>query len=986
MTPVALTLALAVHVSLAAQATTPTVEPADTLREYLSEVWQTEDGLPQNAIQAITQTRDGYLWFGTPAGLVRFDGVRFTAFNQGQLQNNNVHALLEDRTGRLWIGTYGGGLYQYADGRFVLFGLEAGLESRFIRTLYEARDGTLWVGTNGGGASYLKDGRFHTLRSRDGLTSDIVRVIYDDPQGCVWIGTHASGLNCWADDRIQRYAVKSGRLTSYTTADALSNDNVLAILRDRQGRLWIGSDAGGLWRLQRGGFDQLVHEPAELNGVRRLFEDAAGQLWIATDGGGLHRWHDRKMESFATRDGLPNDIILALFEDRERNLWIGTREGLVRLRRGKFLVYTTRDGLTHDFVTALQQSRDGAMWVGTRLGLDRIEQGRARPAALNPQLPRDTVLALLEDRSGVLWVGTRHGLFFVKNGRTRVLSTTHGLRGNYVAALATARGGGVWVGTRSGLDHVQDGRVAPAIAPLPVRADVTAVHEGPDGTVWVGTDRAGLFQFKNGRWEQFSATDGLRHMSVTAIAEDADSIWVTTLQGLVRIAQGGLRRYTREQGLPSNHLFGVVDDGRGYLWLTSYVGVFRVEKQSLIDVDGGRRARVALTAYDKNDGLKSSECNNGGQPPVWRATDGRVWLATVKGLAVIDPAHIASNPQPPLVRIEQLRVDDTPLALGNGQVLPSGSRRVEFHYTALSFSSPARVRFRYKLEGFDETWIDADTRRVAYYTNIPPGPYRFRVTASNEDDVWNEAGATVAVVFGARFYQTALFWIGCVAALGIVILGGYRLRVRRLKAQFAAVLAERTRIARDIHDTLAQSLVGIAVQLDTVAKMQPTRPEEAQQRLDRARILVRSSLAEARRSVWNLRSQALEDADLPKALEEIAEQLSGDHKVAVRVIGVRRRLPADVEENLLRIAQEAVTNAVRHAQAEAISIDLTFGEGHVRLGVRDDGRGFDVESIARCGGHFGVAGIRERVHHLGGELSLTSQMGRGAEVIVEVAI
>jgi signal transduction histidine kinase/ligand-binding sensor domain-containing protein len=980
-------LALALHMSLAGvPATSAPSDVADTLNRYLPKVWQTEDGLPQNAIQAITQTRDGYLWFGTPAGLVRFDGVRFTVFNQGQLQNNNIHALLEDRAGRLWIGTYGGGLYQYAAGRFVLFGPESGLQNKFIRTLYEARDGTIWVGTNGGAALYGADSRFHPLQSQDGLTSDTVRVIYDDPHGCVWIGTNAGGLNCWANNTVRGYALKAGRLTPYKAADAVSNDNVLAIVRDRHDRLWIGSDGGGLWQLQSDGVDRLVHQAAELNGVRRLFEDGAGNLWIGTDGRGLHRLRNQRLESFTSREGLPNDIVLDVFEDRERNMWVGTREGLLSLRRGKFLVYTTRDGLANDFVTALHQSRDGAMWVGTRLGLDRIEHGRAMPAAFSSRLPRDIVLSLLEDSAGVLWVGTRHGLYFIKSGRTRVLSTADGLRGNYVAALAQARGGGIWVGTRSGLDFVKDGRIGPAIAPLPIRADVTAIHESQDGTVWVGTDRAGVLQLEHGQWQQFGTADGLRHATVTAVADDAEDVWITTRQGLARITKGKMRRYTREHGLPSNQLFAVVDDGRGYVWLTSYVGIFRVAKQSFDDVDAGRRDHLALTAFDKNDGLKSSEPNNGGQPPVWHGTDGRVWFATVKGLAVIDPAHIPSNPQPPLVLIEQVRVDDTPVPLGDARMLPSGSKRVEFHYTALSFSSPSRVRFRYKLEGFDDAWIDAEARRVAYYTNIPPGNYRFRVTASNEDGVWSEAGAATTVVFGARFYQTALFWMGGVGVLGVAALGVYRLRVRRLEAQFAAVLAERTRIARDIHDTLAQSLVGIAVQLDTVAKMQPTRPEEAQQRLNRARILVRSSLAEARRSVWNLRSQALEDADLPEALQQIAEQLSGDHEVTVHVIGVRRRLPGDVEDNLLRIAQEALTNAVRHAQAQSISIDLKFGEGHVRLSVRDDGCGFDVESIARCGGHFGVAGIRERVHHLGGELSLTSQVGHGAEVVVEVAV
>ena len=783
-------LALALYVSLsgvlaaASQAASPPADDADTLNWYLTDVWQTEEGLPQNAIQAITQTRDGYLWFGTPVGLVRFDGVRFTVFNQGQLQNNNIHALLEDRAGRLWIGTYGGGLYRYAAGRFVLFGPESGLESKFIRTLYEARDGTLWVGTNGGGVSFGKDGRFRTLRTSHGLTHDIVRVIHEDGHGCLWIGTNAGGLNCWTNDTIRGYALKSGTLTPYQAADAVSNDNVLAIVRDRRDRLWIGSDGGGLWQLQRGRPDRpdrLAHHPGEAHGVRRLLEDAAGNLWIATDGGGVHRLRDQRLERLSSREGLPNDIVLALFEDREGNVWAGTREGLVRLRKGKFLVYTTRHGLANDFVTALQPARDGGMWVGTRLGLDRLEHGRAAPAAFSPRLPHDIVLSLLEDSAGVLWVGTRHGLFFIKNGRTRVLSTADGLRSNYVAALAEARDGGIWIGTRSGLNYVKDGRVRSTTAALPVQADITAVHEGDDGTVWVGTDGGGLLQWKDGRWHHDHIRDGFAQSAVTAIASDADRLWVTTRQGLVRLAKGKMRRYTREHGLPSHHFFAVVDDERGYLWLTSSIGIFRVEKQSFDDVDAGTRRQLALTAYTKNDGLKSSECNDFGQPSVRRGADGRLWFATVKGLALIDPAHIPSNQQPPLVLIEQVRVDDEPIALGDARVLPSGSRRVDFQYTALSFSSPAHVRFRYKLEGFDDEWIDAGTRRVAYYTNIPPGQYRFRVTASNEDGLWNQTGAATDVVFGARFYQTVLFWIGCAGALGMATLAVYRLHVRRLR-------------------------------------------------------------------------------------------------------------------------------------------------------------------------------------------------------------
>lgn len=985
MTVLAIIVTLAVPL-LSVQAA-PAPDDAKALSRYLSDVWQTEEGLPQNGIQAITQTRDGYLWLGTPGGLVRFDGVRFTVFNQGQFRNNNIHALLEDRLGRLWIGTYGAGLYRYEDGHFLAVGTDAGLESNLIRTLYESSDGTLWVGTHGGGVSFSRDGRFRTLRAKDGLTNDIVRVIYEDRDRRLWIGTNASGLNHWTGHDILAYTLKAGRLASYAPSDAVSNDNVLALLHDRQGELWIGTDGGGLWRLTGERRDALVHEAAEINGVRRLLEDGHGDLWIGTDGGGLHRWRNGRFEAITSRDGLPSDIVLSLLEDRERNLWVGTRDGLLRLKNGKFFVYTTKHGLANDFVTALHGSRDGSLWVGTRVGLDRLEKGHASPTRFRARLPHDIVLSLLVDRSGVLWVGTLHGLFRVENGRTTRFSTAEGLQGNYVAALAQASDGGIWVGTHAGLDHLKEGHVRHVAVPDGILPDVATIYESADGTVWVGTDGAGLGRLKDDQWHFYGTEEGLAHASVTGLYDDGESLWVTTRQGLNRLNNGRLHRYTTQNGLPSNQLFAVVDDGRGYLWLTSYAGIFRVEKSSIDDLDAGRRQALTATAYGKSDGMKSSECNNGVQPAAWRGTDGRLWFATVKGLALIDPADIPRNSQPPPVVIEHVRINDEPVPLRQAGALPPGQTRLEFHYTALSFSSPARVRFRYKLEGFDADWIDAGSRRVGYYTNIPPGQYRFRVIASNEDGVWNQAGAAFDFRLRARFYRTVGFWIAVVAAVGVLSLLLYRLRVRRLTAQFAAVLTERNRIAREIHDTLAQSFVGIGVQLETVAKLQPTSPDEARRRLDRARILVRSSLADARRTVWNLRSQALEDADLPGALREVAEQLSGDSQVAVHIKGRRRRLPADVEDNLLRIGQEALANAVRHAQAQSIRVDLTFGDGHIRLSVRDDGRGFDVKSAARSGNdHFGLAGMRERVLHLGGELTLISHIGQGAEVIVDVPI
>lgn len=974
-------------------------EDAPGLAAFLSEVWQTEDGLPHNAVQAIVQTRDGYLWLGTPGGLARFDGVRFTLLNQGELKHNNVHALLEDRDGSLWVGTYGGGLYRYDGSRFEVFGPGDGLGSALIRTLYRDRGGRLWVGTHEGGVSFRDRGRFRTLRSADGLSNDTVRVVYEDREGRLWIGTNAAGLNLWTGDRLLSYAVKPGPLAPYGPADALSSDNVLALWEDAQGTLWIGTDGGGLWRLREGRIEPpAAREAFGVNGVRQLLEDSGGRLWIGTDGGGLdlrvrhgarsaaHPERGWRLEALTSRDGLPSDIVLSLLEDRERNLWVGTRDGLLRLKRRKFRVYGVGDGLANDFVTAVFGSRDGSLWVGSRAGLDRFDPGRGRRSG-SIRRPTDTVLSVLEDKTGGLWIGTRDGLVHLQGGRRTEYRTAAGLPSNYVTALAEGRGGAVWVATRRGLAWIKDGRVRPAPSGTAAPTDVTAVQESADGTLWIGTESRGLARLRTGEWRSWGPPEGLPHPTVTSLTDDGESLWVTTPAGLGRLQAGGLRRYTTAQGLPSSQLFAAIDDGRGYLWLTSARGIARVKKDSFDAVDLGRTDRLDATTYGKSDGLRSSEGNGAGQPAAWRTRDGRLWFATVKGLAVTDPARIPSNPQPPPVLIEDVRVDDDLLPRPLPRPLPPGHKRFEFHYTALSFFSPEKVRFRYRLEGFDRDWIDAGSRRVAYYMNIPAGSYRFRVIASNEDGVWNTNGAAFDFSLRTHFYRTPAFWAACLLAAGILGLALYRLRMRRVTARFAAVLAERNRIAREIHDTLAQSFVGIGVQLETVAKMQSVSAEVARQHLDRARILVRSSLAEARRSVWALRSGALEGGDLGGALAEVAEQLSGETEVAVRVSGRRRRLPVEVENNLLRIGQEALANAVRHAHAEQVRVELSFGEGLVRLSVRDNGRGFDVEKAGQgAAGHFGLAGIRERVHNLGGELSLLSRAGEGAEVVVEVPV
>jgi ligand-binding sensor domain-containing protein/signal transduction histidine kinase len=954
--------------------------------EYLIDVWQVEDGLPRNQIQAMVRTRDGYVWLGTSAGLVRFDGIRFTTFNQGQLKVNNVHALLQDREGRLWIGTYGAGLYVYDHGRFTAIGPADGLKALRIRALFEDRQGRLWVGTNEEGVSVREGTRFRTLRTGDGLPNDTVRVVYQTPDEKIWIGTNARGLACWESGRMRAYGVKPGPLSAYGPSEASVDDNVLDLWQDPAGTLWIATDADGLWHLAGGRITPFSPPGATgRHGVRRLLPDSSGALWAGTDGGGLWRLEGGRFEGFATRDGLPSDLVQAVMEDPGSGVWVGTRDGLARLRRRAFTTVGVRQGLTNGFVTAVVGSRGGGLWVGTRAGLHRVDGERVTARPVFPQLVNTMVLSLLEDRAGTLWVGTREGLWRVR-GDEVVRVEAAGLRSRYISALAEDGNGDVWIGTRLGLARFRNGIVTyvPGTEDLP---SLTAILATADGSVWAGTEEAGLARVQGGRCTKYDRAGGLPDAAVTGLYDDGGDLWIATLGGLARMHDGRLRAYTRDDGLPSASLVSVVDDGRGSLWMGTFGGVVRVDRRSFDTVGAGGIATLRTTLYDKSDGMPTGETSRPGQTRPWRDLRGRLWFPTVSGLAVVDPARVPLDTEPPQVVIEELRADDVVVSSSAPASLPSGIRRFAFRYTAFAFAAPDKIRFRYKLEGYDPDWIDAGTQRVAYYTSVPPRTYRFRVKAGNRDGVWNDAGASVDFALAAPFYRLPLFWAAIALAGAALAFALHRLHLRQVRAQFAAVTTERGRMAREIHDTLAQGFVGIGIQLETAAKLQATSAEQAREHLDRARILVRSSLADARRTVWALRAETLEEHDLAGALDLVARQLSGDHDVKVRVSGPRRRLPAEVENNLLRIGQEALANAARHAHADEIAVDLRFEEGVVRLSVRDDGCGFDVEHAAQAAsGHFGLAGIRERVHNLGGELSLLSRPGRGSEVVVEVPV
>lgn len=952
--------------------------------------WQTETGLPQNTVHSVAQTLDGYIWVATEEGVARFDGAGFRVFdkqNTPELRSNDVRALLAARGGELWVCT-AAGTARYAGGAWTVYTTVQGLASDDVLSAYESRDGSMWFATSSG-LSRLKDGTFTNFTSREGLAGDAAQTIFEDKDGTLWVGT-AEGLSRFTGERFEGFHLgtergtigvsalaqdsggrlwvgtpeglscyEGGRFRFFTTKEGLPNDRVISLDADREGSLWVGT-AAGLTRFREGSFSSFTSREGGADDalaraiILSVFEDAEGSLWIGTESGGLHQLRDKKFTTYTTREGLSNDVVKAIYEDGTGNVWVGTYGGgLDLIRDGRVTTYTTKDGLVSDVVLALYGDAEGNLWVGTPDGLCRFRNGRFDTYTSADGLPNDFVRSIYSDSKGDLWVGTRGGLARVRGGEFETFTTREGLPNNFVGAIAEDARGRLWVGTLGGL---------------------------------------GVYE--SGRFKSYTTRDGLSENVVISLYGDARGrLWVGTNGGGLNLLEGErFKVFTTRDGLPNDTLYRILGDDGGRLWMSCNKGVFSLEAGELEEFAAGRVHALNPIVYGTADGMQTRECSGGGHPSAWRDRAGRMWFSTIKGVAMIDPSSVARNEQAPPVVVEQALFDGEPPtseATGARAVLAPGTSRFDFHYAGLSFVAPEKVRYRYKLEGFDKDWVEGGDRRAAYYTSLAAGDYRFLVIASNNDGVWSTTPASFSFTLRPHFYRAYWFYALCVAGLALLAWQLYALRLRQVRARFDAVLQERNRIARELHDNLAQEILGVSVQLEIVTRLLNSAPEAARTHLDRARSLVRSSMAEARRYVWDLRSQSLDDRDLPAALAEMTRRLAAEVGVHTQfeVGGTLRPLPKQVENNLLRIGQEAVNNAVRHARAENISVRLVFDATSVRLNVKDDGRGFDAEAQAGgSNGHFGLVGMRERAREMGGDVRVGSRPGEGCEVEVNVPV
>jgi signal transduction histidine kinase len=957
------------------------LDPHKSLTQYSRTVWTQEHGLPQDTIRAIAQTADGFLWLGTDEGLARFDGYEFVVFNKdsGDLPGNSITALAAARDGSLWIGT-SNGLTCYRDKRFHTYTTKQGLPDDAITALVADQAGTLWI-VAGVYLSRYQDGKFTNLAPGPDLPVTAVRAVREDWHRDLWVGGFG-GVGKLA----------GGRFLPVVDAAGLNGNIVTSILVDRHDHLWLGGSLGLIERSPAGKIRRYTERDGLPNGpVRALWEDRDGNIWVGTNAG-LARLEKGRLVTSSGEGGFPREMVRSVFEDREGDLWVGANSGLNRLRDDTFTVYGKSEGLPSDEPNTVFQDRGGRIWVGFHEGGLLLFSGeKPRLYTTRDGLPDNDVISIRESRTGELLIGTRGGLARMHGEHFDNYMPPDPLgRRNVFEALEDSRGS-LWLAKPGGLSQLRGKEVRQVVQGEPLLVDaVVTLCEGRDGTLWAGTYGKGLWRIQGQDARLFTEADGLSSNQVRSLYQDPDgTLWIGTFGGgLDALRDGRFQAFTAKDGLLSDNVARLTDDGES-LWLSTTRGICRIAKRQLHEFAEHRRKVLEPANYGVEDGLRSAQCSpsypigGGGN----RTSDGRLWFTTGRGLAVLDPHGLKHAEPAPVVHLVEMTADGRPVDLGRAAQLAPGSQRIQVRYAAIHLSAPERVQYSYKLEGLDAQWVRAGGRREINYNSLRHGRYRFTVRANLPGGSASEASFSFELL--PQFYETAWFRLLCAALVLAGAWAVFRLRVRQIRYRFALVLDERARLAREIHDTLAQGFVGISSQLDAVAMCLPDETAPVRKYLDMARKMARHSLTEARRSVMDLRASVLEGQDLAAALESSTRLWTAGSgvDVDVDVSGPPTALTEEAEQQLLRIAQEAVTNVLKHAGASKIRVKLGMEARKLFLRIVDNGRGFEQQdAFSSQGGHFGLIGMRERAERLGGELRLASQPGGGTEVEVEVPL
>jgi signal transduction histidine kinase/ligand-binding sensor domain-containing protein len=965
-------------------------EPSLDISQYAHTAWTFRNGFLSGAVYTIAQSADGYLWLGTQTGAYRFDGVRAVQLQLPRLASTEVGALLPARDGTLWIGTLDG-LVSWKSGQLTEY---PALGRRRVNAILQDRDGTVWAGTALGGGA----GRLCAIRSNstqcygdDGSFGAAVESFYEDSEGSLWVGA-LSGLWRWKPTPPIHYLTTPIRERQTLAQGDHQSDLLVAV-------------EGGIVRQLTGTsvMDYPVHGLPSSWGATRLLRDRDGGLWIGTSERGLVHVYGGKTSTFTHKDGLSSDQVKALFQDREGTVWVGTSAGLDQFHVLAVTSFSVAEELPSAEVRSVLAARDGSVWIGMSDGLYRWKDGSVASyrKQSHPDMLGDEIGSLFEDENGRIWVSAWQGLEAFANGRfTAVPSVPVGS----TFAIVGDHHGGLWLSLwftsdDSGLVHVVDGKIIERVPGQKLGGPGTGgLVPDPDGGVWAGLFSGGLVNFRQGQIRTLPLRDdpGAAPRVLDLSRNHDGTLWAATENGLSRISNGHVATLTTANGLPCNKVHWIIEDDSSSYWLYTQCGLLRVAHTEFDAWVTDPRRTIQVTTFDAADGIRLVPTLSGFHPQVAKSSDGKIWFVNYDTVSFFDPSGMTTNMLAPPVHIEQIMADHKAYDAKSGLRLPPLVRDLSIDYTAVSLVAPEKVHFKYKLEGQDPDWKQVVNVREAQYSNLSAGTYRFRVIASNNSGVWNETGASLDFSIAPAYWQTAWFRALCVAAILASLWILYRLRVRHLAHEFDVKLEarvdERTRIARELHDTLLQSFQGLLLRFQTVRELLRTRPAEAEEILRSAIDQTAHSISEGRSAVQGLRASTVERNDLAAAITTLGEDLTAQASssapvgLGVDVEGTPRTLHPIVRDEIYRIASEALRNAFRHAEAKQIEVELRYDERQLRLRVRDDGKGINPNFLTPEGraGHFGLHGMHERAKLIGGRLTVWSAPDSGTEIELSI--
>jgi signal transduction histidine kinase/ligand-binding sensor domain-containing protein len=959
------------------------VDPNTRLSQYAHTAWRIQDGLFNSAVAAIAQTRDGYLWIGTEAGLLRFDGVRFVpwkAEHGERLPSHGIQDLLAARDGSLWIASGGGGLSRWNNQKLTNYPAR---DARDLNLVLEDSRGEIWSARPGSLCRGL-GGKIQCYGAASGvpLIADENSLI-EDREGNLWLGGGAT---------LVRWTPRSHTVYQLTPQPPLAK-GIHALTSTPDGTIWVGTaNAGpgqGLQQLVRGcwrSFKTAEFDSSNLT-VSALYADHEGAVWVGTFDHGVYRISHNNVDHFDSISGLSGDSISRFSEDREGNLWVATAFGVDRFADTAVVSFSSKEGLCCPEASSIVASRDGGVWTGGDGALTYLRNGMVSCLRTGKGLPGSQVTSMMEDHAGRLWAGVDNNLWVQENGAFRRITKMDGSPAGFVTGIAEDTESNVWITVNS--PH----RILMRVEGRAIREDYTEpkmprkVAADPTGGIWIGLLNGDLAHYRNGEAATYRFPHGDAALVTQLLPNSDGSVLASTTYGLIGWKQGKLLTLTERNGLPCEDVYGIAFDKEGNLWLYMECGLGEMMSADLRMWLRNPGSRVSMRTFGVLDGVRAG-------PAVFlgaaASTDGRLWFANGHFLQMIEPGHVRRNSVPPPVHIEQVIADRKSYPATGVAHLPALTRDLEIDYVGLSFVAPQKVRFRYRLEGRDESWQEPGTRHQAFYNDLRPGTYRFRVIACNNSGVWNEAGAALDFSIAPAYYQTRWFETACVVFLLTLLAGFYRYRLHRLAHQFNVRLeervGERTRIARELHDTLLQGFQGLMFRLQAVNDLLPEG--KAKDQLEGALERADQAIAEGRTAVHGLRSSSINTNDLAEAVKALGKELAVTDSAAfsVTVEGAPRDLHPIVRDEIYRMAVEALRNAFCHADARHIETEITYTDRALRLRIRDDGKGIPPEFLEEGRrGHYGLCGMRERAQQIGGELAVWSRPGAGTEIELTIA-